>query len=56
MRECETRMLYVHPSACEGMADMFGDLLPPNALLIFDLQLLSADAPEEESTAAPNLF
>lgn len=48
MKENESRLLYVHPSACEGMADMFGDLLPPNALLIFDLQLVSADAPDEE--------
>lgn len=55
MREGETRLLYVHPSACEGMAEMFGDLLPPNALLIFDLQLLSADAPEEESSTIEEL-
>lgn len=48
MRENESRLLYVHPEACEGMAEMFGDLLPPNALLIFDLQLVSANAPEEE--------
>lgn len=46
MRENESRVLYVHPTACEGMAAMFGDLLPPNALLIFDLQLYSANAPE----------
>eukprot|EP00178_Gracilaria_changii_P021143 TRINITY_DN62994_c0_g1_i1.p1 TRINITY_DN62994_c0_g1~~TRINITY_DN62994_c0_g1_i1.p1 ORF type:complete len:586 (-),score=104.67 TRINITY_DN62994_c0_g1_i1:113-1870(-) len=49
MRENESRMLYVHPTACDGMADMFGDLLPPNALLIFDLQLVSANAPEEDT-------
>ncbi len=52
MHEGETRLLYVHPKACEGMAEMFGDLLPPNALLIFDLQLLDADAPEEEDASA----
>jgi FKBP-type peptidyl-prolyl cis-trans isomerase len=52
MRETEARLLYVHPSAAEGMTEMFGDLLPPNALLIFDLQLVSANAPEEEITAA----
>lgn len=51
MHENETRLLYVHPTACEGMAEMFGDLLPPNALLIFDLQLLDADAPEEDAAA-----
>lgn len=49
MRENESRLLYVHPTACEGMSEMFGDLLPPNALLIFDLQLVSANAPEEET-------
>ena len=31
------------------MKEMFGDLLPQNALLIFDLQLVSADVPEEET-------
>lgn len=39
MKETEARLLYVHPSAADGMAEMFGDLLPPNALLIFDLQV-----------------
>lgn len=53
MRENESRLLYVHPTACEGMSDMFGDLLPPNALLIFDLQLVSANAPEEETIGEP---
>jgi FKBP-type peptidyl-prolyl cis-trans isomerase len=51
MKETESRLLYVHPTAAEGMAEMFGDLLPPNALLIFDLQLVSANAPEEEVAA-----
>lgn len=50
MKENESRLLYVHPTACEGMSEMFGDLLPPNALLIFDLQLVSANAPDEEET------
>lgn len=49
MKESEHRLLYVHPSACEGMGEMFGDMLPPNALLIFDLQLISANAPDEET-------
>ncbi|KAI0559562.1 Ubiquitin [Gracilaria domingensis] len=49
MHENESRLLYVHPTACDGMSDMFGDLLPPNALLIFDLQLVSANAPEEDT-------
>lgn len=49
MRENESRLLYVHPESCQGMSDMFGDLLPPNALLIFDLQLVSANAPDEET-------
>lgn len=52
MRENESRLLYVHPTVSEGMTDMFGDMLPPNALLIFDLQLVSASAPEEEEAAA----
>jgi FKBP-type peptidyl-prolyl cis-trans isomerase len=52
MKETESRMLFVHPSAADGMTEMFGDLLPPNALLIFDLQLVSANAPEEEIAAA----
>jgi FKBP-type peptidyl-prolyl cis-trans isomerase len=52
MKETESRMLFVHPSASDGMTEMFGDLLPPNALLIFDLQLVSANAPEEEIAAA----
>lgn len=51
MRESESRLLYVHPTAADGMTEMFGDLLPPNALLIFDLQLVSASAPEEEVAA-----
>lgn len=51
MKETEGRLLYVHPTACDGMAELFGDLLPPNALLIFDLQLVSANAPEEEVQA-----
>lgn len=51
MKETESRLLYVHPTAADGMAEMFGDLLPPNALLIFDLQLVSANAPEEEVAA-----
>lgn len=50
MRENESRLLYVHPTACDGMAEMFGDLLPPNALLIFDIQVVSANAPDEEAT------
>lgn len=52
MRESEERTLFVHPSAAEQMADMFGDLLPINALLIFDLELVKAQAPPEEIEAA----
>ncbi|KAA8495031.1 Peptidyl-prolyl cis-trans isomerase Mip [Porphyridium purpureum] len=47
MREGEEKILYVHPSACEGMTDMFGEMLPPNALLIFEVEIVSANAPEE---------
>ncbi|CAN8076217.1 unnamed protein product [Agarophyton chilense] len=56
MHENESRLLYVHPTACDGMSDMFGDLLPPNALLIFDLQLVNANAPEEEDAVGESYF
>lgn len=52
MREGETRVLYVHPTACEGMAEMFGDLLPANSLLIFDTNLVSANSPREDGPTA----
>jgi len=51
MIEGEERTIYVHPTACEGMAAMFGEMLPPNALLIFDVELVSADAPQEDEAA-----
>jgi FKBP-type peptidyl-prolyl cis-trans isomerase len=47
MREGEDRTVYVHPEACSGMSDLFGDVLPPNALLIFDIELVSADISED---------
>uniref|UniRef100_A0A7S1ETX0 peptidylprolyl isomerase n=1 Tax=Timspurckia oligopyrenoides TaxID=708627 RepID=A0A7S1ETX0_9RHOD len=47
MKEGQERTAYVHPSYCEGMSDMFGDMLPPNALLIFVLELVSSNAPED---------
>eukprot|EP00871_Galdieria_phlegrea_P004825 jgi/Galph1/5343/GphlegSOOS_G3986.1 len=50
MREGEDRTLYVHPEAAEGMSDLFGDVLPPNALLIFDVELVSADISDMEDT------
>eukprot|EP00183_Erythrolobus_madagascarensis_P002376 CAMPEP_0185849882 /NCGR_PEP_ID=MMETSP1354-20130828/4228_1 /TAXON_ID=708628 /ORGANISM="Erythrolobus madagascarensis, Strain CCMP3276" /LENGTH=527 /DNA_ID=CAMNT_0028550485 /DNA_START=33 /DNA_END=1616 /DNA_ORIENTATION=- len=48
MREGEERTLYVHPSFCDGMTDLFGEMLPPNALLIFEVELVSANAPPEQ--------
>ncbi|EME29115.1 Peptidyl-prolyl cis-trans isomerase Mip [Galdieria sulphuraria] len=48
MREGEDRTLYVHPDASNGMNELFGDVLPPNALLIFDVELVSADISEME--------
>ncbi|GJQ14656.1 hypothetical protein GpartN1_g6447.t1 [Galdieria partita] len=48
MREGEDRTLYVHPDASNGMSELFGDVLPPNALLIFDVELVSADISEME--------
>lgn len=56
MKEDESRLLYVHPSACEGMTEMFGDLLPPNALLIFDLQLVSASAPDTDEAVGESYY
>lgn len=47
MREGEDRTIYVHPDAANGMSELFGDVLPPNALLIFDVELVSADISED---------
>lgn len=44
MREGETRILYIHPDLAYGTSGQ----LPPNALLIFEIQLLEA----QESAAA----
>lgn len=49
MSEGESRTIYVHPEACDGMEDMFGQMLPKNALLIFDLELIQVDVPNEDS-------
>jgi len=49
MKEGESRTLYVHPTACDGMTEMFGELLPPNAMLAFDIELVSCDVSEEDN-------
>ena len=51
MSEGETRTVYVHPDACDGMSDMFGQMLPKNALLIFDIEMVQTDVPPEPSNA-----
>lgn len=48
MKEGESRTLYVHPANCEGMTDMFGELLPPNAMLSFDIELVSCNASDAD--------
>lgn len=48
MHEGEARTVYIHPERCEGMADMFGQMLPKNALLIFDIELVQVNVPMEE--------
>jgi FKBP-type peptidyl-prolyl cis-trans isomerase len=48
MHEGEARTVYVHPESCENMSEMFGQMLPKNALLIFDIELVQVDVPMEE--------
>ena len=50
MKKNELRLLCVHSNACVGMTEMFGDLLPPNELLIFCLLVLSAEVPGRTTT------
>mmetsp|Transcript_18492 Transcript_18492/g.74308 ORF Transcript_18492/g.74308 Transcript_18492/m.74308 type:complete len:236 (+) Transcript_18492:764-1471(+) len=48
MKTGESRTLYVHPSASHDMTEMFGELLPPNAMLAFDIELVSCSPAEED--------
>ncbi|KAK4530940.1 hypothetical protein CCYA_CCYA06G1797 [Cyanidiococcus yangmingshanensis] len=48
MHEGEARTVYIHPERCEGMSDMFGQMLPKNALLIFDIELVQVNVSMEE--------
>ena len=44
MQEGEKRTLYIHPELAYGMAGH----LPPNSLLIFEVEIVKANAPQEE--------
>jgi peptidylprolyl isomerase len=44
MKEGEKRTLYIHPELAYGVSGN----LPPNSLLIFEVEVLKADSPEEE--------
>jgi FKBP-type peptidyl-prolyl cis-trans isomerase len=52
MHEGEARTVYIHPERCEGMAEMFGQILPRNALLIFDIELVQVDVSMEDEESA----
>lgn len=47
MKEGEKRTLYIHPDLGYGVTGQ----LPPNSLLIFDVQVLRADSPKEDPFA-----
>lgn len=47
MKEGEKRTLYIHPDLGYGVTGQ----LPPNSLLIFDVQVLKADSPKEDPFA-----
>jgi peptidylprolyl isomerase len=44
MKEGEKRTLFIHPELAYGVSGN----LPPNSLLIFEVEVLKADSPEEE--------
>lgn len=48
MKEGEKRTLYIHPDLAYGMSGQ----LPPNSLLIFEVEVLKADTPKQESETA----
>lgn len=51
MKEGEKRRLFVHPELGYGTAGM----LQPNALLIFDVEVVKASDPERENASSSNL-
>ncbi|MCB1108872.1 MAG: FKBP-type peptidyl-prolyl cis-trans isomerase, partial [Chlamydiia bacterium] len=50
MKEGEKRTLYIHPDLGYGMQGF----LPPNSLLVFDIELVKANAPQTEETLSTN--
>jgi peptidylprolyl isomerase len=53
MKEGESRRLFIHPDLAYGVAGH----LPPNSLLIFDIEIVKADTPKssqesDDETAA----
>lgn len=49
MKEGEKRRLYIHPEIAYGMSGQ----LPPNSLLIFDVEIVKANAKPAEETTDP---
>ena len=49
MKEGEKRVIYIHPDLAYGTKGM----LPPNSLLTFEIELIKADAPQEEIQSLP---
>lgn len=47
MKEGEKRTLFIHPEMAYGVAGH----LPPNSLLIFEVEIIKADAPAAENTS-----
>ncbi len=50
MKEGEKRTLYIHPDLGYGVSGF----LPPNSLLVFDIELVKANAPQSEETLSTN--
>jgi peptidylprolyl isomerase len=48
MKEGEKRTLYIHPDLAYGLTGQ----LPPNSLLIFEVEVLKAEKPQEEQQPA----
>ena len=50
MKEGEKRTLFIHPDLGYGASGF----LPPNSLLVFDIELVKANAPQSEDTLTSN--